>query len=542
MGQPQLVRGGWYHFLVMNDDHSVSVLIGKLQQHKFEGVMGYSNCQELPTPEDHCLTDCVPIQAPAGHPLAVPAGVKSTLEGSTGKGVKDIACGAYHNIVRHTDNTISCWGLNAMGQCNVPTTSSKGNLQDPSNANLKKIVGLHAGYSTTAVTFNDGTVVCWGDPAVADLVNTWTDIAMSPPNNAPEPGSGGRNAIDNYDSASPAYAKARYLAAYNSDAELETWNTQSDPMGYFHNFSENRHCSPMFDLGVETDPTLPMEYDPILADVDLNFLPVANEYSYIQTYPQASSSTLKVGSAYPFTEPESNFREDSDPITSGDCDILCISSGAENGYVWQDFLGMKWRNSIFNGGAGALDRFDNPANSSLPPRKSCCDLEIKKDFAVAVRRTGQTITTRNNRGIQGCSNYCRDCDADRTQIATSGLMTNFNENCPPPTAVGTPCTQHPPCSSNPTDPFCGQDFRNCACCSNAEAPTYLGCPDCQNYTCVADRVFLTSGNKFNANQSCSYYEGIGCMSAIPQVETSYYNPNWADASSGSLSSRWASGL
>lgn len=539
-GAPMMVRGGWYHFIVLNDDGSVSVLIGELRQNKFQDTPQFSNCYDNGT-QDVCLTDCMPIEAPVGHPLCVPDAVKNTRAGNTGKAVKDIAAGAYHCIVRHTDNTISCWGLNAMGQCNVPTsaitsTENKGSLIDASNTKLKKIVGLHAGYSTSAVTFNDGSVFCWGDPEVASVVNTWSDLMMSPPDNYPgQPN--GRSSTDNYDASKPSYARPRYWAAYNSDAELVTWNVQSDPNGYFNNLNLNRHCSPMFDLGVETDPLNPMEFDHVLADTGFNSLPIASEYSYIQT---GSTASGYFGAQYPFIDSLPNYQYPQQPEPLGqNCDILCITD--PNSAVWQDFLGMKWRNSVFEGGR-YVNNFSNPSQQYVNyARKSCCDLQIKKDYAIAIRRTGQIITTRNTRSVVGCpsNTHCRDCDADRLQTVTNGAMGNPNANCPPQNAstVGSVfCNQHAPCSTNPDDPFCGQDFTNCACCTNATPSIYLGCPNCSSQQCAADRRYIIDGT------TGAFYEGIGCMSAEPQLEAFYHNPNWADATSGSLSSRWTSGL
>ena len=474
-----MVRGGWYHFLVLEGDGTVKCLIGDPQASKTL-FQKYAACEPDGSPLNYCLEECVPVEAPAGHPLAVPT--------FTGKSIKDIACGAYHNIVRFTDDTIACWGLNAMGQCNVPAALANG-----THAKRKKIVGLHAGYSTTAVSFNDGTVLCWGDPAVANVVNQWTDLMMSPVNNLGDPK---RLDQDNVATDNFLYAKPRFSAAYSTDANLVTWNVLSDHTFSWHNEANATHCMPFFDLGCEVDPFIPLEYSPEQGDVELP--------GYLTEFPH----WLTDGSAPCISD---NFVD----ITTDE---------------WKDSLQSKWRNRIFQ----AANYATNPA-SETDPTRSCCDLEVKTDYAVAMRRTGQVITTRSDNrygGTHPCPtgqtdgrSHCRDCSADSLLDVTNDTMPNLRSNCPP----------------NEGDSCAG--YTQCACCNDQHPYQFLGCPDCSGTTCDRDQRFTIS--VYPANKCFSsvprFHEGIGCMGANPHIEYFAFDPNWARAHAGDMSGRWTPG-
>ena len=470
-----MVRGGWYHFLLLNTMGEVSCWIGENRQTTYTGVT-YTNCQANPA-ATYCVDECVPVEAPAGHPLAVPAAVSS-------KAVKDICCGAYHNLVRFEDDSIACWGLNSMGQCNTPATLANG-----THPKRKKIVGLHAGYSTSAVTFNDGTVLCWGDPAVADVVNGWTNIMMSPVNQ--QVGSGmGHNDIDNYDAASPAFAKPRYSAAYNTDAALVTWNLQSDSKFYWHTESANSHCVPYFDLGVEVDPWVPLEWNP--------------EQNGMQ-------ELAATGTVFPFWN--AGFENPA-------CDVACATT--PNSDAWRDLLAAKWRNRVFQATGGT---------TASSVTRSCCDLEVKKDYAVALRRTGQIVSTRNTNRHPTCPagftdgrSNCRDCSADNQQTVGSGTMTNWRANCPP----------------NIND-LCIGAFATCQCCSAGANPLFLGCPDCSSFTCNEQARFGIASPEMMCDGNAEYHEGTGCIGSNERTEFFYYNPNWAGPGN-SLANRWTAGV
>ena len=477
-----MVRGGWYHLLVLDTAGAVQCWIGENRQTRYDAVETFTNCLSNGT-GNYCVDECVPVEAPAGHPLAVPAAVSA-------KTVKDIACGAYHNIVRFTDDSIACWGLNSMGQCNVPTTLANG-----THAKRKKIVGLHAGYSTTAVTFNDGTVLCWGDPAVADVVNGWTDLMMSPVNQ--EIGGGmGHSDIDNYDPANPAYARPRYAAAYATSADLVTWNLQSDSQFYWHTKSANAHCVPFFDLGVETDPFVPLEWNP--------------EQDGAQEL--AASGTVS-----PFWN---------NGFDSVACDVECALDDTSD--AWRDILAAKWRNRVFQAGQGASNPYGYPGDA---PTRSCCDLQIKTDYAVAMRRTGQVISTRATNKHSTCPtgytdgrSNCRDCSADNHQSIGTSTMPNWRANCPP--NVGDLCTGA---------------YTLCACCSAGTNPTFLGCPDCSATSCVENARFGIIGPEEVCDNGGGWHEGTGCMGSNGRTEFFYWNPNWAGPGNA-LTNRWTAGV
>ena len=191
------------------------------------------------------------IPAPSGHPLAVPAAVKN-------KKVIDIQCGAYHNIVRFDDNTIACWGLNSMGQCNVPLA-----LQNGTHPKKNKILSLHAGFSTTAVLFNDGTALCWGDPEVACAVNNWKDIKISPikrNDGSKDDGSCIGFGSDGFpDPKNPKFAANKY--------DNPTFNANTD---WFKYWRKGTPGYPEFDLGVEVDPIYPVNWNVLGQAIDGN--------------------------------------------------------------------------------------------------------------------------------------------------------------------------------------------------------------------------------------------------------------------------------
>jgi hypothetical protein len=211
------------------------------------------------------------IPAPAGHPLRPPT-IPTTGAGDAERSLKvvDIECGAYHNVIRLEDNTIMCWGLNSMGQCNVPD-SLKAGITLGRHPKIDKIFSIHAGFSTTAVLFNDGTALCWGDPEVACHVNAWTDIRVSPikrhngnPNN---PSCSGAGSPGFPDPDKPQYPANKYdKPTYNANTDwFKYWRTGTP--GYPH-----------FDLGVEVDPIYPVNWnalyqqylvDPIDGDCNL---------------------------------------------------------------------------------------------------------------------------------------------------------------------------------------------------------------------------------------------------------------------------------
>lgn len=65
--------------------------------------------------------------------------------------VLDFDCGWYdYDVVVRRDGTVTAWGENRYGQCNVPT-------------NLSDVVDVEAGWAHTLALRQDGTVISWGD-------------------------------------------------------------------------------------------------------------------------------------------------------------------------------------------------------------------------------------------------------------------------------------------------------------------------------------------------------------------------------------------
>lgn len=284
----------------------------------------------------------VAMVAPSGHPLEIPQDFYDQLypdyianpEAVPAK-VVDIECGAYHNVVRLQDNSIVCWGLNSMGQCNVPD-SLKPDWSRPVGVSPHPkrdlICSIHAGFSTTAVLFNDGTVLCWGDPDVADVVNTWEHIRVSPIKRH----SGNYTTCCNgaetdgfIDPNYPDFPANRYPNG--------TYNINTDWFGLWRT---GKPAYPHFDLGVETNRVYPVGWENI-----------------------SSFNTLT---------------PDEKLIPGYYCNVC---------------------NDPNQGG-----------------------VTLGKDFAVAMLRTGQIVTTRKTNARNPSATLCRDCNIDQHYSVSNGLI------------------------------------------------------------------------------------------------------------------------
>jgi hypothetical protein len=65
-------------------------------------------------------------------------------------GVAAIAAGNYHNVLLHTDGTLSAWGSNTHGQSDIPV-------------GLNNVIAIASGHQHTIALRKDGTIVAWGD-------------------------------------------------------------------------------------------------------------------------------------------------------------------------------------------------------------------------------------------------------------------------------------------------------------------------------------------------------------------------------------------
>jgi len=85
-----------------------------------------------------------------------------------------IAAGYQFNVAAKADGTVTAWGNNRYGQCNVP-------------AGLSNVVDVSAGPYHSLALLNDGTVVAWGDGSdgetnvPAELTNVVAIIASGDP-------------------------------------------------------------------------------------------------------------------------------------------------------------------------------------------------------------------------------------------------------------------------------------------------------------------------------------------------------------------------
>lgn len=474
--------------------------------------------------------DLVAKPVPAGHPLEIPATLKSRLDSGEVR-VVDIECGAYHNIVRLNDNSIVCWGLNAYGQCNTPavlgpswevpngqitsagidlsglsgseklvkienpelrifetgigTLTGRGakvrlltNLapvpdgpriwevtgieileegkgyrpetinwalpQGELNAGIigsgitftvapitdlsdikTTICSIHAGFNTSAVLFHGGTALCWGDPDVADQVNSWEHIRISPIRKGPDDSTNcnGTNTQGYPDPEFPDFPENKYKkGVYNANTDWwELWRSGAP-------------AYPHFDLGVQTNKIYPLQWD--------------------------------------FSQPF-NELNDTNAVPYGICDQC-------NTY---------WNNS-------GQDKI--------------------KDFAVAMLRTGQIVTTRKTEARDSGAPLCRDCSYDEKYEVSSG---NVGLSW-----IG-------PNLSNYEGPL-SDDVTLVNCLEFAQGQGIITtCSGPGNYKiCDEYKRWFIPSEKIQCGEE-SYQEdrpeGIGCYSSIGNLEPILYDQNWA---------------
>ena len=417
-GNPQdlnLFPHGYVNF----DGSGVTIgrLPGTLRQSKLIEARGLCGTPGITLTTQVEGQDEVVIPAPEGHPLKIPQELYDRLypdleedPEAIPEEVIDIECGAYHNIVRLKDNSIVCWGLNSMGQCNVPD-SLKPDWSRPTGVQphpkKDKICSIHAGFSTTAVLFNDGTVLCWGDPDVADVVNTWEHIRVSPiqrHNGNYTTCCNGAESNGFIDPTYPDFPANKYKNG--------TYNANTDWFGLWRT---GKPAYPHFDLGVETNIIKPVNW------TDLQGAGIAPDQTLIPGY-----------------------------------------------YCY---------------------KCNDPSEGGIT---------LGKDFAVAMLRTGQIVTTRKTNARTPSAALCRDCSIDQYYTVSSGLVTNMD--------IGPNIVNSPECRALAASNYPGQ---------------FTYCPDrvCDEY------------KKWEIDASyadCSFTpEGIGCFSSNGNIETTIHDPNWA---------------
>lgn len=304
--------------------------------------------------------------APRDHPLATPV---------LPSPARDVVCGAYHVIARLVDNTIVAWGLNSMGQVNVPDSLQPSCKEKGiCHPKLNKIASIHAGFSTSAVFFNDGTAFCWGDPDIADEVNNeWKHIRTSPIKRTEEDTQTSAIAGDSigYPECLPGedcgqtenwVPQNKYIGG--------SWNANTDWFGHWH--GNSTPVFPHFDLGVITDRVYPVNWSNVFGTPDKLVT-----------------------------------RADSVNIESGD--IAGDPYEAEYSY-----------------------KYACKPSPGAPDGSSPCSKQGKiiTDYAVAMLRTGQIVTTRKE--VNGSNNapldrksenkLCRDCSSDRKLVKADGVI------------------------------------------------------------------------------------------------------------------------
>lgn len=420
--------------------------------------------------------------APSGHPLETPTILL---------GVKDIECGAYHNLVRLSNDSIMAWGLNSMGQCNVPDSLLPDELRPAGvkpHPNRQNICSLHAGFSTSAVMFNDGTVLCWGDPEVADKVNKWkhlrTSLIKTSDSGSQQccigaPSIGFPECLPGTDCSKPENWVPENK--YN----LGRYNANNDWEGYWHNGASPAY--PHFDLGVETKYVYPVNFGHV---VKLSSQDLGNH---------ASSEGL------------------AGPPIPGDTDESEVDVPQ---YSYR--YAQKW--SSHNGVS-----------------RCAAKGEIKTDFAVGMLRTGQILTTRTENSVDKSEEHCRDCEQDVHLTRSDGTIVPSNKG--PATNLGTwwYCT-----NGQSDDGFCRNNLITTIDCDKLLTVDTSIVVKCDNFVCESKKrwYFDETAATCDASTACGDQaggippldddrnlclsarrpEGIGCFSSTDNERG--YDPNW----------------
>jgi len=403
--------------------------------------------------------------APIGHPLETPNNIPGP--------VVDIVCGAYHNIIKLYDNSIMAWGLNSMGQCNVPQSLLPDNLR-PSGVlphpKRSKICSIHAGYSTSAVLFNDGTVLCWGDPEVSDVVNQWKHLRISPmkilPDDKQQKSCIGYNS-EGYPECLPGEdcSKPENWVAKNK-YNNGSYNIQNDWNQEWHKGAAPAY--PHFDLGVETKYVYPVNWGHLAAN---------EEYTGIPGY---------------------DIPTDTDET---DVDVPQYS------YRYA----KKW---------------SSLGNVSLCSEKN----KIIKDYAVGMLRTGQIVTTRKTNAPESGKDrlYSRDCNMDAAITRSDGKISVTNRG--PAIDFRVTVTSDRDNCGQEGQPPCGAPPYNCSQLSTSDGK-YQECVS--EMFCDSSKRWVLPDNSDGEHDSCynvgarGQYrpEGIGCFCS--EDNENGYDPNWA---------------
>ena len=403
--------------------------------------------------------------APVGHPLETPTNIPGP--------VVDIVCGAYHNIIKLFDNSIMAWGLNSMGQSNVPESLLPDSLRPinvPPHPKKSKICSLHAGYSTSAVLFNDGTVLCWGDPEVSADVNQWKHIRTSVIKLFPTDGQQ-KSCIGAGSEGYPECLPGEDCTAAENWVVQDkikngSYNAQNDWNGEWHGGAAPAY--PHFDLGVETKYVYPVNWGHV-ADF--------------------SGGAVDKPAGYEI------------PVDTDEPGIDVPQYSYRYAKIWPSLEG----------------------NQSLCSQKN----KIVKDYAVGMLRTGQIVTTRKtNAPLSGKTLlYSRDCNMDQATERSDGVITITNKG-PAINFRARIGSDNQTCSEVNNNCHGDNEVFNCSILSKPTGPYRECLPATQ--ACEAYKRWELGDNggcEDNGPNAQNRPEGIGCFCSADDEDG--YDPNWA---------------
>lgn len=77
------------------------------------------------------------------------------------EGVVSVSLGATHNLAVHEDGTVSCWGMDTVGECGL---GQSGTISPPQRLpDVTDVAGAIASAAWSCLVFRDGELRCWGD-------------------------------------------------------------------------------------------------------------------------------------------------------------------------------------------------------------------------------------------------------------------------------------------------------------------------------------------------------------------------------------------
>jgi Regulator of chromosome condensation (RCC1) repeat len=171
-------------------------------------------------------------------PATDPNAQKGAEAVADGRGVLQLALGAYHSCALFDSGRVACWGDNRMGQ--LGNGSDQRSISPVLVAGLDDVVELRANNATTCARKGSGTVLCWGanahgeaypvsEPALRSAPTPWGayDSAGEPPSFTPANVKHTPTEIPQLAGAQSLSLGIRHGCALYSDGHVVCWGDAS---------------------------------------------------------------------------------------------------------------------------------------------------------------------------------------------------------------------------------------------------------------------------------------------------------------------------